>query len=57
LGTEDVQLAEKETEGDSPRLALGGSNPATADGGRREAEAIPHRLQLLAKTDSLSGLL
>jgi len=34
LGTEGVPLAEKETTGDLPRLALSGSNPAAADRGR-----------------------
>ena len=57
LGAEDVPLAENEAEGDLPGVALGGGNPAAADRGGCEAEAIPQRLQLLAEADSFSGLL
>src|ERR1039457_1133178 len=57
LGAEDVPLAEKQTKGNSPSVALGGGNPGAEHSGPCEAEAIPHRLQLFAEANSLPGLL
>jgi hypothetical protein len=37
LGAEDVPLAEGETAGDLPRVALGSRDPAAADGAGEEA--------------------
>ena len=57
LGAKDVPLAEDETAGDQPRVALGGRDPTTADRDGEEAGAISQRLQLLAEADSVPGLL